>query len=73
MKDTYICDNNMVTIGMCFTVPNPKAIKTFMADNIAHGITIVLVIVHKYHEVSYQFHIMFSIVKNSTLTFLSRG
>ena len=39
LKGTNIRDEGVITIGAYFDIPNPKAIKVFMADNIPLVIT----------------------------------
>ena len=66
LKDTALRDNSVITIGACFVIPNPKAIKTFMEDDIPLVVTGSLFIVLKRHTLSPQVHIKMTITTTKT-------
>ena len=73
MKDTTLCDNGVIMIGTCFAIPNLKAIKTFMADDIPLVVIIHSVVMLKHPELLKIAHIRMKIVKNSTQEFCVKG
>ena len=73
MKDTTLRDNGVITIGTYFTIPNPKAITTFMADDIPLVVTMHSVVILKHPELPKIARTRTNIVKNSTQVFCAKG